>query len=125
MVNYYETDPSNILKGEEKMKASQIILAVVLVFIIASSSAFTGYTIGKAQARGRMIERYQKLKEYGRENPEQFKKTMEHRRGQIRERLAKLKEKDPGKYREVVQDQIDRMESTLSELKKDLAETAK
>ena len=107
------------------MKASQVMLAVVLVLIIAASSSFTGYYIGKAQARERMVERFQKLKEYGREHPEQFKKTMEHRREQIRERLAKLKEKDPEKYREIVQHQIDRMESTLSELKRDLAETAK
>lgn len=107
------------------MKAFQTVLAVALVLIIAASSSFTGYYIGKAQARERMIGKFQKLKEYGREHPEQFKKTMEHRRGQIRERLAKLKEKDPGKYREIVQNQIDRMESTLSELKKDLAGTAR
>lgn len=107
------------------MKASQIVLAVALVIIIASSSAFTGYTIGKAQAHDRMIERYQKLKEYGKEHPEQFKKMMERRHTQIRGRLAKLKEKDPKKYKEIIRNQIERMESTLSELKKDLAETTK
>ena len=50
---------------------------------------------------------------------------MEHRREQIRERLAQLKEKDPVKYKEMIQGQIERMESTLSELKKDLADTSK
>ncbi len=107
------------------MKAPQIILAVVLVFIIASSSAFTGYTIGKAQAHGRMIERYQKLKEYGRRHPEKFKEMMERRHAQIRERMAELKGKDPEKYKEIIRNQIERMESTLSELKKDLADTTK
>lgn len=107
------------------MKASQVVLAVVLVLIIAASSSFTGYYIGKAEVKGRMAEKFQKLREYGREHPGQFKKTMEHRREQIRERLAKLKEKDPAKYKEIVQNQIDRMEATLSELKRDLAETAK
>lgn len=107
------------------MKASQIVLAAALVIIIASSSAFTGYTIGRAQAHGRMIERYQKLKEYGKKHPEQFKKMMERRHADLRERLAKLKEKDPEKYKEIIRNQIERMESTLSELKKDLAETAK
>lgn len=98
------------------MKASQIVLAVVLVLIIAVSSSFTGYYIGKAQSRDRMVERFQKLKEYGRKHPEQFKKTMEHRREQIRERLAKLEKTDPEKYREVIQNQIGRMELVLSEL---------
>ncbi len=105
------------------MKGYQVVLAVALVLLIAISSGLTGYSIGKAQAKERMIERFQKLKEYGREHPEQFKKMMEHRREQIRERLAKLKDKDPEKYRETIKNQIDRMESTLSELKKDLAES--
>lgn len=103
------------------MKASQLILAVALVFVIASSSAFTGYSIGKAQAHGRMIEKFQKLREYGKEHPEEFKKMMERRHAQIRERLAKLKEKDPERYKEVIQNKIDWMETALSELKKDLA----
>jgi uncharacterized protein HemX len=103
------------------MKGYQVILAAALVLLIAVSSGLSGYSIGKAQSRERTFERFQKLKEYGRGHPEQFKKMMEHRREQIRERLAKLKEKDPEKYREIIQSQIDRMESTLSELKKDLA----
>lgn len=107
------------------MKASQVVLAVALVFIIASSSAFTGYSIGKTQLRERAFERFHKLREYGRKHPEQFKKTMEHRREQIRERLAKLKEDDPQKYKEIIQGQIERMELTLSELKKDIAKVNK
>ena len=103
------------------MKASQAVLAVALVLIIAASSGFTGYSIGKAQSRERGFERFHKLREYGREHPEQFKKMMESRRGEIRERLAQLEEKDPAKYKEIIQGQIERMESTLSELKKDLA----
>ena len=107
------------------MKASQAVLAAVLVLVIAASSSFTGYSIGKAQSRGQGFEKFQKLREYGREHPEQFKKMMGHRREQIRERLAQLKEKDPAKYKEMIQGQIERMESTLSELKKDLADTNK
>ncbi|MFA5339054.1 MAG: hypothetical protein WC317_02760 [Candidatus Omnitrophota bacterium] len=107
------------------MRVSQAILAAALVLIIASSSAFTGYYIGKTQSREHAFERFHKLKEYGKEHPEQFKKMMDRRRGQIRERLGKLKEKDPAKYREIIQGQIERMESTLSELKKDLADTGK
>ena len=105
------------------MKATQIILAALLVLIIASSSAFTGYSIGKAQSRQHAFERFHKLREYGRDHPEQFRKMMESRRGEIRGRLEDLKEKDPAKYKEIIQGQIDRMESTLSELKKDLAES--
>ena len=107
------------------MKASQVILAVLLVLIIAASSGFTGYSIGKSQSRGQGFERFQRLREYGREHPEQFKKLMEHRREQIRDRLAQLKEKDPQKYKEMIQAQIERMETTLSELTKDLADTNK
>ncbi|MDD5072343.1 MAG: hypothetical protein PHX64_03800 [Candidatus Omnitrophica bacterium] len=107
------------------MRASQTILAAALVLIIASSSAFTGYYIGKGQARERGFERFHKLREYGERHPEQFKKMMDHRRGQIRERLAELKKKDPEKYKAMVQGQIERMESTISELKKDLADTGK
>ena len=105
------------------MKASQVILAAVLVLVIAISSGFTGYSIGKGQSRERMFERFHKLREYGREHPDQFKKIMDRRREAIRERLAQLKEKDPQQYREMVQGQIERMESTLVELKKDLAES--
>ena len=110
------------------MKASQIILAAALVLIIASSSAFTGYSIGKAQSREHIFEKFHKLREHGKEHPEQFQKIqkmMEHRREQIRERLSQLKEKDPEKYKEIIQGQIDRMELTLSELKRDLTETNK
>ena len=107
------------------MKVSQTVLAVVLVLVIAASSGFTGYSIGKAQSRERGFERFHKLGEYGKKHPEQFKKMMESRRGEIRGRLEKLKEKDPAKYKEMIHGQIERMESTLSELKKDLANTNK
>ena len=107
------------------MKLSQAVLAVVLVLVIAASSGFTGYSIGKAQSKERGFERFHKLKEYGKEHPEQFKKMMQSRRGEIRRRLEKLKKKDPAKYKEMVQGQIERMESTLSELKKDMADTNK
>ncbi|MDD4879183.1 MAG: hypothetical protein PHR22_01850, partial [Candidatus Omnitrophica bacterium] len=63
------------------MKVSQTVLAAVLVLIIAASSSFTGYYIGKSQARERGFERFHKLREYGEKHPEQFKKMMEHRRG--------------------------------------------
>lgn len=100
------------------MRGYQAALAIVLILVMAISSGFAGYSIGKTQARGYMFERFHKLKK---EHPEQFRKMMERRRGQIRERLAKLKEKDPEKYKEIIQGQIERMESNLSELKKDLA----
>ncbi len=125
------------------MKGNQIALAVVLVVLVAVSSGLAGYTIGRAQgepaygkahlgghpserspefARGeRRGESVEKFKELQQKDPERFKKLMEQRAGQVKERLTKLREKDPEKYREILEKQIDRLEGNLAKLKEELA----
>lgn len=123
------------------MKGSQIALVAAVVLLVAVSSGFTGYSIGKRQARGpwaeRMhaglkgadmpggfsrLEKLEKLRELHQKNPELFNKVVENRKEQVRERLAQLKQENPEKYKEIIQKQIDRMEATLAKLKAELPE---
>lgn len=123
------------------MKGYQVALAVVLVLVVALSTGLAGYSIGRTQAREfkswrahmglrggdspaslSRVERLEKFREMCRENPEQSHKMMRQRRAHLRQRLAQLKEKDPEKYRELIQKQINRLEVTLEKLREELPE---
>jgi len=130
------------------MKGYIAVLAVVLILAVAVISGLAGFAMGKVQARQalfreahrqwpmrdagpgsmrdddresmRKADKLMRFREFGREHPEQYRQTMERRKEQVRERLTKLKQENPGKFDEIMK-RLDNLEGTLEELKKELS----
>lgn len=121
----------------------QLAIAGIVVLAVALTSGVIGYTVGKGSAKpwgpgkkqwAKMAradfpaglsraEKIEKFKKLYREDPQEFRKALEHRGQMLRDRLARLKEEDPAKYKEVLQKQIERLETTLAKLKAELPES--
>lgn len=106
-----------------------LVVVGILILAVAVASGFIGYSVGKARPKAwqpgkRHIERlmHQQLpSELSRaERTGNFKKVLAYRQKQIRQRLARLKEEDPQKYKEVIEKQINRLEATLERLRQEL-----
>lgn len=110
----------------------QLVVVGILILAVAVASSFIGYSVGKKSARPwephrKQIERsmHQRLpSELSRtERAGKFEKVLASRKQQIHQRLARLKEEDPKKYREVIQKQINKLETALERLKQEMPQT--